>query len=332
MNIKIIGMGRYLPKRIVTGEEVDKVLGKKNDYTAKYVGVKERRYANDEETVSFMAKEAILEAIKEANIKLSDIDAICYSGASIEQLIPSTACLIQRQLGLEDSGIACFDINSTCLSFVTALDTISYLIEGNRYKNVVIVSSEKASCGINKNEPESYSLFGDGAVACIVTKTPENETSKIFKALHKTYSSGADFCQIVGGGTKLYGSLKNITPENEHLYKFHMDGKSVFKQSMKIMPSFLKELFENTNLKFEDINMICPHQASLSAMNIMRKKLNIAEEKFMVIIQNLGNMISASIPMALYIGIKENKIKRGDKVMLIGTSAGLSLGSVILEY
>lgn len=332
MNVKVRGMGNYLPKRIVSGEDVDKIIGKKLGWTSNYVGVKERRYASDDETVSIMGKEAILKALEDANMSLSELDAICYTGASVEQIIPSTACLIQRHLGLGDSGISCFDINSTCLSFLSALDNLSYAIEAGRYKNVAIVASEKASCAINPKEPESFALFGDGAVAMIISKTPSNESSKIINAMHKTYGDGADFCCIKAGGSLLPPTPSSVTPETEGLFKFHMDGRKVFKLSLDKVPSFLNELLDKSNLTLKDIQMVCPHQASSSAMRLIRKKLNIPEDKFMVIIENYGNMIAASIPMAFYFAVKEGKIKRGDKALLMGTSAGLSIGGLILEY
>lgn len=332
MRIKIEGIGRYLPKRIVKGEEVDRIIGKKIGWTSDYVGVKERRYVNEEETVSYMAKEAILECLDDANIDLSEVDLICYGGASGEQVIPSTACLIQRQLGLEDSGISCFDINSTCLSFVSALDTVSYMIEAGRYKTAIIVASEIASKAINSKQPESFALFGDGAVAIVVRKTSEADKSRIITARHETYSSGADFCKIVGGGSGLVPTVKTLTKETEDLFKFDMDGLNVFKLSARKMPIFIERLFTGLEMELSDIDIICPHQASKTAMKLIRKKLRIPEEKFISIIENRGNMISASIPMALYEGIKSERIKRGNKVMLIGTSAGLSIGSVVFIY
>lgn len=332
MKIKIKGMGIYLPKQVVTGEEIDKIIGKKIGWTSNYVGVKERRYANNEETVSIMGKNAILEALKDASMSLEDIDVICYAGASVEQIIPSTACLIQRHLGLGDSGISCFDINSTCLSFLSALDNLSYVIESGRYKNVVIVTSEKASAAINPKEPESFALFGDGAVAMIIGKASENEGARIINAMHRTYGDGADLCSIPAGGSKIPPTVSSVTRESEDQFKFHMNGKKLLKLSFQKIPKFLEDLLEKSNLTLKDIDMVCPHQASTSAMRLIRKKLNIPEEKFMVIIEKMGNMIAASIPMAFYIAVKEGKVKRGNKVLLMGTSAGLSIGGVILEY
>ena len=332
MKIKVKGMGIYLPKRVVTGEEVDEIIGKKIGWTSNYVGVKERRYANNEETVSIMGRNAILEALKDASMSLDDLDVICYAGASVEQIIPSTACLIQRHLGLGDSGISCFDINSTCLSFLSALDNLSYLIEAGRYKNVVIIASEKASAAINPKEPESFALFGDGAVAMIIGKASENEGARIINAMHRTYGDGADLCSIPAGGSKIPPTTKSVIKESEDQFKFHMDGKKLLKLSFQKIPKFLEDLLGKSNLTLKDIDMVCPHQASTSAMRLIRKKLNIPEEKFMVIIEKMGNMIAASIPMAFYIAVKEGKIKRGNKVLLMGTSAGLSIGGVILEY
>lgn len=330
-NVKIMGIGSYVPKRIVDDKEIDRLINKTEGWSIKNVGIKERRYV-DKETTSEMGASAVKSACIDSNIKLSDLDLICYTGASIEQVIPSTSCLIQRELGLQGTGISCFDINSTCLSFVTALDTLSYLIEAGRYKNVAIVSSEIPSAAINYKEAKSSSLFGDGAVAVILQKTPVGESSKIIKGIHETYSEGADLCKVYGGGSKLPPNMKNVTEETEDLFKFSMEGTKLFKLTLRIMPDYIDRLFNGLDFKLDDIDMVVPHQASLSGMKLIRKKLNIKEEKFMNIVETYGNMISASIPMGLCVGIKDGRIKRGDKILLIGTSAGVSIGSLILEY
>jgi 3-oxoacyl-[acyl-carrier-protein] synthase-3 len=327
--VEIRGLGHYLPKRIVMGADIDRLLDEKPGWTDSYVGVKQRRWVEPGvETTTFMAVEAIHEAVADAGIRLEDIDLICYTGASLEQPIPATSTRIQRELGLGDSGISCFDINSTCLSWVTALDTLSYLIAAGRYRNAIIVSSEIASVGINPKQKESFALFGDGAVAAVVG--PSRGTAKILKGLHRTYGDGHDLCQIRGGGTRL--PAPTYTKEQHETYLFDMDGRGVFKLSLKKLPLFMEELFEDTELSMEDIDMVVPHQASPSGMALIRKKLKIPESKFMEIIEDHGNMISASVPMALYIGVKSGRIRRGDRLLLVGTGAGLSIGAVLLEY
>ena len=197
-NVKILSTGVYLPKKIVLAEEFDKIFNLEKGWTFKKSGVRQRHYVTDETQVD-MAVYATQEAIKKAGIEKETIECIVFSGGVCQQLIPCTASLIQRALGLGDSGIPCFDINSTCLSFVTALDTVSFMIECGKYKRVLVVSSDIASVGIDYADPKSCILFGDGAGAVIVDKADENCSSKILTYNFKTYGNGADHACIKGG-------------------------------------------------------------------------------------------------------------------------------------
>lgn len=330
-NVKILGIGKYLPKEIVLGEDIDKKLGKPLGWAENTIGVRKRHFVIDE-TASYMGAFAAREAVEDANINLEDIDCIVCASGSMEQPIPCTAALIQKELGLEKSGIPSFDINSTCLSFVVALDTISYLVDCGRYKNVLIVSSEVSSAALNWEDEKSAALFGDGAAAIVLGKTPKEENSKIIYANMKTYSEGSEWSQVYGGGTKFVPNLENVREETMKHFLFSMDGQKIFKMAKKILLKFVKEMMEESNESLDTIGMVIPHQASKSAMGLMRKNLKIPKEKWMDIVSNHGNMIAASIPTALYEGIKQEKIQRGDKVLLLGTSAGLSIGGLIFEY
>ncbi|MDQ0232575.1 beta-ketoacyl-ACP synthase III [Metabacillus malikii] len=326
-NIKISGIGTYVPNRTVYSSEIDSLIGAKSGWSERKSGVKKRYFVTDE-TASFMGAEAAKRAIEDASIKLEEVDCIVSGSGTMEQAIPCNAALIQKQLGLQHSGVPSFDVNSTCLSFLTALDMISYAIESGRFQNVLIVSSEIASVGLNWKQDESSILFGDGAVAVVVSKS--NGQSKIISSHMETYSVGAHLSEIRGGGTKLHP--REYSEQKKEDFLFDMDGKAIFKLSYKIMPTFINKLFKDTNLAMDDIKMVIPHQASASAMRIIRKKLGVNEDSFMTIIENYGNMIAASIPMALFESIKQGKVQRGDKVLFLGTSAGLSIGGIILEY
>jgi 3-oxoacyl-[acyl-carrier-protein] synthase III len=325
--VKIVGMGSYLPKRLRESKEIDKMIGADSGWSEKKSGVKQRYFVSDE-TATYMGAKAAKQAIENAGISLSDIDCIISASGTNEQAIPCNASLIQKHLGLQSSGIPCFDVNSTCLSFVSALDMVSYAVHAGKYENVLIVSSEISSVGLNWKQRESSILFGDGAVAIVLS--PANDTSKILSSHMETYSEGAHLSEIRGGGTKLHPRIYSEQTADEFL--FDMDGRAIFKLSYKLLPDFLDRLFKRTDLSIADINMVIPHQASSSAMKIIRKKLGVKEERFMNIIDRYGNMIAASIPLALHEAVIQGRVKRGDTILLLGTSAGLSIGGIILEY
>lgn len=325
--IEIQGIGAYLPKRMVTAAEIDGMIGATPGWSESKSGVK-RRYFVMDETASYMGAEAAKLALEDAQIDLTNIDCIISGSGTMEQAIPNNASLIQKQLGLQHSGIPCFDVNSTCLSFVTALDMISYAMDAGRYERVLLVSTEIASVGINWRQDESSILFGDGAVAVVLSRS-EGQSS-ILASQMETYSAGAHLSEIRGGGTKIHP--REYSEETKNDFLFDMNGRAIFKMSSKLIPNFIEKLFSQTTISMKDINMVIPHQASAAAMKIIRRKLNVSEDRFMNIIENYGNMIAASIPMALYQAIKQKKVTRGDKLLLLGTSAGLSIGGMILEY
>ncbi|MGG3280462.1 beta-ketoacyl-ACP synthase III [Paenibacillus solani] len=327
--VKILGTGKYLPRRMVHSSELDKKLGLKEGWSEKKSGVSYRHYV-DTETASEMGANAARQAIEEAGLSIHDIDCIISASGTYEQPIPCTATLIKIQLDLVNTNIPCFDINSTCLSFVTGLDTVSYLIEANKFNRVLIVSSEIASPGLNWDQKESCILFGDGAAAVVVGRSEADEASEIVASLTETYVEGAHYTEIRGGGTSLPAT--SYCADNHNEYLFDMNGKAVFKLSSKVIGGFMKKLFEQVPFKASDVRMVIPHQASGLAMRIMRQKLGYTEDQFMNIIATHGNVISASIPMALHDCIKQGRIARGEELMLIGTSAGLSLGAVLLVY
>lgn len=328
-NVSILGMGKYLPNKVVTADEMDSRLNLTAGWTLKKSRVKIRHHVENE-TASDMAVQAIYEALHNANIEKEELDCIISVAGTYEQPIPCNACLIKEKLEFKNNHIPAFDINSTCLSFVVGLDTMSCLVDSGRFNTVLLVSSDISSVGINYNHKESCVLFGDGASATVIRRSEPNCSSKILSSRIETYEEGAHFTEIRSGGSKCHA--RNHNDETKEDFLFYMDGRAVFKLSLKVIDSFVQKLLAEANLTMNDISLVVPHQASGMALNIMKKHLGICDEKFMDIIENHGNVIAASIPMALYEAIKQGKICRGDRVMLLGTSAGLSLGGVILEY
>lgn len=325
--VKIVGLGHYLPKNIVASLELDRKLNLVAGSVQKKSGLISRHFAANHETTSYMGAKAALNAVAQAGISLKDIDVIVSACGAAEQLLPCTAALIQQQLGLETSGIPCFDINSTCLSFLTALDTVSYLIECERFNRALIVSSDMPSVGLNWKDMETCTIFGDGAAACIIEKS---ECSSRILATHmETHSSGSGYCKVEAGGTR-------IPPGHSYDYEryglFYMDGKKVFKLASQLVTKVRDIVFAKAKVTMTDIDWFIPHQASLLAMHHVRKRLGIPAEKFVDIYATHGNQMAASMPTALNHYVRTNKIKRGQLIYLLGTGAGISAGGMILEY
>ncbi|MDF2724116.1 MAG: 3-oxoacyl-ACP synthase [Paenibacillus sp.] len=328
--VKIVGTGKYMPSRIVTDEEMDRRLGAPGGWTLKTTDVAVRHFAENGETASYMGARAAEEALADAGLTFADIDCIVCASGTKEQALPSTASLIQQALGEAWSGVPAFDIDATCISFVVGFDTMSYLVDAGRYRNVLLVSTEIASVGLDWSDKESAALFGDGAAAVVIGPSGTGEASCIFGSSLRTYGKGAKLSEVRGGGTSMHPREHNARTEKDFL--FRMDGPAIFKMASKLLPGFVQELFAPSGSRMADFQAVIPHQGSAMAMRLLRKKLGIAEEQLVYITPNHGNTIAASIPMGLYEAARQGKMKRGDKVLLIGTAAGLSLGGMTLVY
>ncbi|MED4582750.1 beta-ketoacyl-ACP synthase III [Brevibacillus choshinensis] len=327
--VKILGTGKYLPDRQVTAEELERKLGLPAGWVVKKSGVQVRHFVTNE-TSAQMGAIAAQRALDEAGLVFSDIEClVCASGTS-QQEIPCTAALIQEEMNQSKSGVPCFDINSTCLSFVTALDVLSWSLAMGCYQRILIVSTEISSVGLNWGHKESCVLFGDGAAAVVISRTPQDETSRILASRMQTFSDGAHYSEIRGGGTLIHPS--EYANGREADFQFDMDGRKIFRLTSQLITGFVDQLLDTASVKKQDIGLVVPHQASGMAMRIMGNKLGFANSQMMNIIVNHGNVIAASIPMALHEAIVQEKVRRGDFLLLLGTSAGLSLGGLLLEY
>ncbi len=326
--VKILGTGIHLPKTVVTDEEIDRRAGLSKGWTKKHSGVLTRHFAVDE-TASFMGARAVENALANAGLTLADVDCVVCTSGTVEQAIPCTAALIREQLSARQNFPA-FDINATCLSFVVGLDTLSHLVAAGRYQRVVLVASEIASVGLNWQDAESCSLFGDGAAAVVIGRSRENETSRIITARLETFTQGAHSAEIRGGGTRRHPRQYAETTHADFL--FRMDGRGVFKIASEILPGFVERLFAQAGLAWTDFQIVIPHQASLMALRLTQRRLGIPDEIFFMFAERVGNTIAASIPMGIHFARQAGRLQRGDQALLLGTSAGFSVGGLALEF
>ncbi len=325
--LKIIGLGRYLPKRVVSNAELEALCGLSAGWVERRNGVRERRWVTDE-TSSFMSAQAALEALDEAKLNPNQLDLIINASGTGEQAIPDTGVLIQRQLGLGNSGIPAMTVHTTCLSFVAAMDVASNFIQSGRYKNILIASADVASCGINPQEPESATLVGDAAAAVVVTKAGAGEPSMIHHAHFKSFGDGAYLTTIMGGGSRFHPRFAGHRPEDD---LFHMDGPAVLRMVRGIAHEFLEELYPGLSKSILDVDVVVPHQASKVGL-MMLERFGWPENKIMRTIETLGNCVAASIPVTLYQAVRDGNIDRGRKVLMVGTGAGLSIGGMVLTF
>ena len=323
MNIQILGLGKYLPTEKIENSFFASHFGLSEDDIFRQSGVRTRHRADrtSGETTVKMGAIAIENACASAGVALDELDLIVNVSAIPEQAIPDTSVLMQKELGLGNSGISCLSIHATCLGALRGLEVVAGLFQLGQYRRAVIVSSEISSIGLNPADPHTYPLFGDGAVAMIVEPSTESYVEKI---LFRSFGDYASSTMVRGGGT-------SIAPQNASIadYYFEMKGSQVLRQSLRKGGAFIQEML-GTERTIEAVDWIVPHQPSGIGLRAMERFF--AKEKLLVSLEEYGNCISASMLLSLEKGVSSGQIRRGDRLLLIGTGAGLSLGAALLVY
>ncbi|MFC3927673.1 3-oxoacyl-[acyl-carrier-protein] synthase III C-terminal domain-containing protein [Streptococcus caprae] len=292
---------------------------------AVFFGNQRRFRVSQGETQLTLAVEACHKALNKAGITIQDIDCLIAACAVGIQPIPCTAALIHEQIAL-GTDIPAMDINTTCTSFISALDMASYLMAGGRYKRILIVSAEIGSLGLNPHQKESYELFGDGAAAFIFEAT--DQPKGVLYSLQKTWSEGAHATEIRGGLTGLmpYDYHEDIKAD----FQFDMQGKKILAFSAKKLPSMFQEFISASGCSLAELDMIIPHQAS-RALPLIMQKLGVKSDQYLDIVAEYGNMVSASVPFALAYAMDNQLVVPGQKVALMGTAAGLTTNMLLLQ-
>lgn len=325
--VKLAGLGSYLPPQIVTSAELEAQLHIPPGWIERATGVRERRYATGETSVE-MAATATRRALERAQLHPRDIGAIIGASSAPQQAIPCTAALVQHAIGAPDGGSACFDVNATCLSFLFGLQTAALLVAAGSHRAVLVFSSEIGSYSRNPHERESAVLFGDAAAAAVVTRAEKGEASAIGHAQFVTYSSAAALTELRGGGTLHHPNDPATTPA---MNMFHMDGPAVFKKATRLFKPFLDEFLAAAGWEREQVDLVVPHQASRHALEYLARQ-GFRHEQLFLNLAERGNCIAASIPLALAEAVEAGRIRRGDRVLLAGTGAGLTLGALALVF
>jgi 3-oxoacyl-[acyl-carrier-protein] synthase-3 len=322
-HFEIIGSGLHFPQRKLTAEDADARAGKPTGWTRKHTGVLERYECVPPETLATMAHRAIEGAMENAAVAWSDIDLILDASTCRHQPIPCNAAFLQHAIGEAAAGIACMDVQSTCLGFIVAMNVANALFGTGAYRHILIVCSEQALFGVDWDEPESACVMGDGAAAVVLRRAPEREG---YFFAQQTFAQHFEVCQIRGGGHVL--PVTTYTPATESTFRFHMDGPQLLRIAAKRLPPMTEELLASAGLGPGDVHVV-PHQASPKALAVVRRMLRFRADRFHNRVERMGNLIAAGIPAVLHQCRMEGLIPRGEPVLLLGTSAGYSQAGLI---
>ena len=325
--IEILGTGSYNPVLNVTNDDLAKIVETNDDWISTRTGIKSRRLADGESTWK-MGAEAAKEAVKNAGIDPKDIGLIIDTTITNDFYTPSVACVFQNAIGAENA--AAYDLNAACSGFVYAVDAAKrYLQTDPDLKYVLIVANEMLS---KITDRSTCVLFGDGAAAAVITRS-----EKLFTSFIGADGRGAH--SLYAKTHKVFHPFRSSKIDEIDSGEYEMgttflfqDGKEVYKFATKALPTAASKAAEKIGLDINDVDWFIPHQANIRIIETAAKNLGVSMDKFIVNIQDHGNTSSASIPIALHEAIRDGRIKRGEKLCLVGFGAGLTMGAVILEY
>ncbi|HOK40561.1 MAG TPA: beta-ketoacyl-ACP synthase III [bacterium] len=325
--VKISGIGSYVPEKVMTNFDWEKLIDTTDEWIITRTGIKERHIAAKEEAASDLATRAAEKAIKNSGIKKEDIDLIIVATSTPDMIFPSTACIVQNKLGLTET--PGFDILAACSGFIYAFNTAVSFITSKIYKNILIIGVDLLTRIMDWNDRNTCVLFGDAASAIVLSETPENEDSCVFSIYMGADGSLKDLLKIEHSGS-LYPGL-NDDRANYKSY-IYMEGKEVFKSALIYMPLSVEKVLKAANMNSSDIDLLICHQANKRIIDSVGKRLNLPEEKIYVNLERFGNTSAATIPLALDTALSENRYKRNNILALTAIGGGVTYGAVLLRF
>ncbi len=318
----IRGTGSYLPSKIMTNADLEKIVDTSDEWIRQRSGIEQRHIAADDETTADMAVMAAREALERSGLPADDIDGVIVATTTPDQTFPAVAVKVQAALGLP-VGVA-FDVQAVCTGFVYALATADNFIKAGQMRRVIVIGAEKMSSILNWEDRTTCVLFGDGAGA-IVLEAQEVAGGIEARGVHSTHlyaNGGQRDLLYTDGGPSSTGAAGHVV----------MHGKEVFKYAVAYMADAVHQALSTNNVTPDQIDWLVPHQANIRIIEAIAKKLDAPMEKVIVTVQNHGNTSAASIPLALHEGVKDGRIKEGDLLLFEAMGGGLTWGSALVRF
>jgi len=321
----IAGFGAYVPARVLTNQDLERMVETSDEWITKRTGIKQRRIAGDDESTASMATEACRRACDSAGVDPSDVDLIACATITPDTLCPSTACYIQRDLGA--TGAAAFDLSAACSGFVYNLSIASRFIEAGQFRNCLIVGAETLSRFTDYEDRGSCILFGDGAGAVLLQPAAEPGKGIQYSVMHAD-GTGWDFIWTPAGGSRVPASHETV---DQRLHFLKMRGRDVYKFAIEKMQWLLADCMSACELTPDDVDLVVPHQVNIRIIKSATQRLAFPMEKVYVNIDRLGNTSAASIPIALDEATRAGRIGPGSTVLLIAFGAGLTWAGAVVR-
>lgn len=326
-HIAFLGTGVAVPQQVLTAEQLDKKLGLPIGESLRVTGVRQR-HVTVHENASQLAAQACHAALSAAGLTWNEVDCLVCASATMDQALPYNAAMIHAELGLTARRISTLDVGASCLSFLQALDLTSFAISAGRYETVLIVSADISTFTTDYRNLRENGIFGDGAAAAVLRRTPTGQSSCIRASRSITLPEGADLCRIRSGGSRFH--RRGMPQHSEAL--FEMRGRQLFALVGRHLTGFVDDLLAEANVRRDEIAFFIPHQASRQALDHVAAMLGFDDGRMVDVFGDFGNQVGASLPTALHFAIHRHGLKRGDKVLLLGTGAGVSIGGIVFEF
>lgn len=315
---KIIGTGSYLPEKILTNADLEKIVDTTDEWIMKRVGIKERHLVGDSgDTTATMATMAAERALAAAGLSANEIDLIIVGTASADHYFPSSACLVQHALNIENE-CGAMDVNAACAGFIYGLSMADQYIRNGEMKNILVIGVDTLSTVIDWTDRSTCVLFGDGAGAVVLQASEEPGI------LATNIKAAGKYAHLLYAKSSLWSKEEGGT--------LHMDGHEVFRVAVTKLGEIVEQTMQKADIKKADIDWLIPHQANMRIIKATAKKINLPMERVVLTIEHHGNTSAASIPLALDEAVRQNQIKRGETLMLEAFGGGFAWGAALLKY
>lgn len=323
--VHIVGTGAYVPSHVLTNHDLERMVETSDEWITTRTGIKERHVAAKHEATSDLAVKAARKALDDAALKPEAIDLIVVATATPDMFFPSTACFVQKELGIKEA--VSFDVSAACSGFLFALETAQMMIESGTYKTALVIGAEKLSAITNWKDRNTCVLFGDGAGAGVLQRRPG--PGGILSTYLRSDATHTDILNVPGGGSRAPADADVVA---RHLNTIHMDGKEVFKLAVHKMISAAHIALKLANKKEKDLALLIPHQANLRIIQAIAERVEVPRERIFVNVDKYGNMSAATTIVALDEARRQGRVRKGDLVELIAFGAGLTWGAAVIQF
>lgn len=323
--VSIIGTGSYVPERIVTNAELEKVVETSDEWIVSRTGIRERRIAADDEFTSHMAAKAAERAMQQAGVNAEEIDLIILGTVTPDTNFPSTACHVQRIIGAKNA--ACFDVSAACSGFLYGIEIAQQFISNHTVNTILVIGADKLSSIVNWQDRNTAVLFGDGAGAAIL-RYREGSHGVITTDMGSDGNYG-DILHMPGGGSAIPTTAENVS---QKLNTLHMNGRETYKQAVHSMLHAANQALEQAGLTVDDLTCIIPHQANIRIIEALAERLNLGIDKFHINLDRYGNTSAAAVAIALDEAARSGRFVEGDYILLVVFGGGLTWASSVVQW